>query len=219
MPRRIFSLSLLILTVLGVNFGCGSSQSGSTPTNTNGEPGLYSQLQGEANAVFTTPSSMKLEETTDIELLVSPTKTTAELQSQLTEKGESGQASTQYSKMMEAQLVGQGFNIAAVGPSIQPVEPGKTTRWKWQIKPKEGGSQRLDLTLNAVLNDGKDRILLQTLHREITVNVKFSQRAADWLSSLKEMQWLWAAIIVPIGTLAIAWWRRKKRRHSPRKKK
>jgi len=77
----------------------------------------------------------------------------------------------------------------------------------------------LDLTLNAVLNDGKDRILLQTLHREITVNVKFSQRAAGWLSSLKEMQWLWAAIIVPIGTLAIAWWRRKKRRHSPRKKK
>jgi len=113
-----------------VNFGCGSSQPGSKSTNSNGEPGLYSQLQGEANAVFTTPSSMRLEETTDIELLVSPTKTTAELQSQLTEKGESGQASTQYSKMMEAQLVGQGFNIAAVGPSIQPVEPGKTTRWK-----------------------------------------------------------------------------------------
>ncbi len=41
--------------------------------------------------------------------------------------------------------------------------------------------------------------------------MKFSQRAAGWLSSLKEMQWLWAAIIVPIGTLAIAWWRRKKR--------
>ncbi len=100
---------------------------------------------------------MPLEETTDIELLVSPTSTYAELESQLTEKGQSGRAPTQYSKMMEAQLVSHGFDIAAVGPSIQPVEPGKTTRWKWQIKPKEGGSQRLDLTLNAVLNDGTVR--------------------------------------------------------------
>ena len=194
-----------------------------SPDNSNtshaGEPSLYDQLKGEANAVFTTPSSMSFEETTDIELLVSPTKSTAVLESELTERGQSGKASTQYSKMMEAQLVGHGFNVAPVGPSIQPVEPGKTTRWKWQIKPKEGGPQRLDLTLSAVLNDGKDRILLQTLHREITVNVKLSQRAAGWLSSLKDMQWLWAVIIVPIGSFAVAWWRRKKKRPNTRKKK
>ena len=193
--------------------------SGNSNANRAGEPSLYDQLKGEANAVFTTPSSMPFEETTDIELLVSPTKSTAALESELTERGQSGNASTQYSKMMEAQLVGHGFNVAPVGPSIQPVEPGKTTRWKWQIKPKEGGAQRLDLTLSAVLNDGKDRILLQTLHREITVNVKLSQRAAGWLSSLKDMQWLWAVIIVPIGSFAVAWWRRKKKRPNTRKKK
>lgn len=183
------------------------------------EPSLFSQLRDDAHAVFTSPSSMRFEETTDIELLISPTKSVEELESELTERGQSRSASTQYSNMMEAQLVGDGFNITPLGPSIQPVEAGKTTRWKWQIKPKEGGTQQLKLTLNAVLNDGKQRIFLQTLKREITVNVKLSQRAAGWLSTLKDMHWLWAAIIVPIGTFFIAWWRRKKRRPSTRKKK
>jgi len=202
MPRRIRVSYLLIVVFLCLNYGCGDAPPPSA--------GLHEQLKDGATAVFTTPLSIGLDQTTDIELLVSPTKTTAQLESELTEQGQSGHASTQYSKMMEAQLVGHGFDIAQVGPSIQPVEAGRTTRWKWQIKPKEGGSQRLDLTVNAVLSDGKDRILLQTLHRDITVNVKFGQRATSWISSLKDVQWLWAALILPVATFVIAWWRRRK---------
>lgn len=211
MPRKALSMGLLALFLLCLNYACENGPPG-VPTNTNSP---YDQLKDGATAVFTTPPSMRLDETTAIELLVNPSKNAEQLQSELTEQGQSGNASTQYSKTMEAQLVSHGFNITAVGPSTQLVEAGRTTRWKWQIKPKEGGEQRLDLTLTAVLSDGKDRVLLQTLRRDITVNVKFSQRASGWLSGLKDMQWLWAAIIVPLGTFAIAWWRRRKKKQQP----
>ena len=214
MPAKGFLPSLLAIVVLLclVNYGCA----GAPPTSAGNSS---DQLKDGATAVFTTPQSMRLEETTDIELLVNPSKNADQLQSELTEQGQSGHAATQYSKTMEAQLVSHGFNIAAVGPSTQLVEAGRTTRWKWQIKPKEGGEQRLDLTLTAVLGEGKDRILLQTLRRDIKVNVKFSQRASGWLSGLKDAQWLWAAIIVPIGTLAIAWWQRRKKKRQPQSTK
>lgn len=207
MLRKPLISGLLLLVLVCLNPSCDPGPSMNTNSSNPSE-----QLKDGATAVFTTPPSMRFEDTTDIELLVSPSKNAEQLKSELTEQGQSGQAATQYSKTMEAQLVSHGFNIAQVGPATQLVEVGRTTRWKWQIKPKEGGEQRLDLTLTAVLGDGKDRILLQTLRRDITVHVKFGQRASGWLSSLKDMQWLWAAIIVPLGTFAIAWWQRRKKK-------
>lgn len=182
------------------------------------EPALFSQVRTGAHAVFTTPSTMRFEDTTDIEMVLSPTKTVAELESELTERGESKSAATDYSNLMEAQLVSDGFDVVPLGPSIQPVEAGRTTRWKWQIKPKAGGDQELKLTLNAVLSDGKNRIYLQTLKRDINVKVKLTQRAVGWLSGLKELHWLWAAIILPIATVVLAWWRRKKKPKARKKK-
>jgi hypothetical protein len=179
-------------------------------SNINSTDTFLSQLRGEANVAFTTPDSMKLEETKDIELLVSPSKSTEELLHNLSEPGKGETGTTEYADRMEAQLVSGGFTITAASPEIQPVVPGRTTRWKWQIKPKEGGPQRLDLTLNAVLNDGKDRSLLQTFHRDIRINVSWRQRASGFIAGLKDVQWLWAAIILPIAGAIYGWWRRKR---------
>jgi hypothetical protein len=177
-------------------------------SNTNSNTSLSSQIRGNANVAFTTPESMKFEETKDIELLVSPSKSAEELLHNLSEPGKGETGETEYADRMEAQLVGGGFTITAASPEIQPVEPGRTTRWKWQIKPKEGGSQRLDLTLNAVLSNGKDRATLRTFHREILINVSWKQRASNFIDSLKTLQWLWAAIIVPIAGAIYTFWRK-----------
>jgi hypothetical protein len=187
---------------------------GATPAPT----GFYSNLKGDANVVFTTPDSMKLEETKVIELLVSPSESVEKLTAALSEPGKSGSGSTKYADRMEAQLTGTGFIITAIGPSIQPVEAGQTTKWMWQIKPKDAGAQRLDLTLNAVLNDGKDRGMVQTFHRDIRINVSWSQRASSFIANLKDLQWLWAVIIVPIAGAGYGWWHRKRKGRARRKK-
>src|SRR5258708_4709286 len=48
-------------------------------SNTNSNTSLTSQIRGNANVAFTTPESMKFEETKDIKLLVSPSKSAGEM--------------------------------------------------------------------------------------------------------------------------------------------
>jgi hypothetical protein len=189
---------------------------GASPATTP-DSSFFSKLKGDANVVFTTPETMKMEETKVIELLVSPSKSVEELTAKLSEPGQAGTGSTKYADRMEAQLTGTGFTITPISPAIQPVEPGHVTKWMWQIKPKDGGAQRLDLTLNAVLNDGKDRSMVETFKRDINIKVSWSQRASSFVGGLKDMQWLWAAIIVPIAGAIYGWWR-KKGKKSRRKK-
>jgi hypothetical protein len=217
------NIAALILTAsLGIlAAGCGDPPNSentntianadkSPDANTNSTNKILSQLRGDANVAFTTPDSMKAEETKDIELLVSPSKSSEELLHNLSEPGKGGTGTTEYADRMEAQLVGGGFTITPASPEIQPVVPGRTTRWKWQIKPKEGGPQRLDLTLNAILNDGKDKSMLQTFHRDIRIDVSWRQRASTFIAGLKDVQWLWAAIILPVVGAIYGWWRKKR---------
>ncbi|MBC8029906.1 MAG: hypothetical protein H7Z16_07330 [Pyrinomonadaceae bacterium] len=183
---------------------------GSSPAATP-DSSFFSKLKGEASVVFNTPPSMKMEETKVIELLVSPSMSVEELTAKLSEPGESGTGSTPYADRMEAQLTGTGFTITPITPAIQPVEPGHITKWMWEIKPKDGGAQRLVLSLNAVLNDGKDRAMVETFRRDINIKVSWSQRASGFVGGLKDMQWLWAAIIVPIAGAIYGWWRKKQK--------
>jgi hypothetical protein len=152
---------------------------------------------------------MRLDETKAIELAVSPTESGESLIGSFTEIGKAETAETKYSDRMEAKLVGAGFIITPAGPDIQPVEAGQKTYWKWQIQPKAAGVQRLDLTLNAIVNDGKDRKLITALKREIRINVTWGQRASSFLGMVKDIHWLWGALILPIGGAIYAWWRKR----------
>lgn len=189
-----------------------SADNSNTNANSNSNTSFSSQIRGNANVAFTTPDSMKLEETKDIELLVSPTESVETLVNNLGEPGRAGTGTTKFADRMEAKLVSTGFNITAASPEIQPVEPGQNTRWIWQIKPKEGGPQRLDLTLSAVINDGKDRKLITTFKRDIRINVSLGHRASTFIAGLKDAQWLWVAIILPLGGAIYGWWHKKRKR-------
>ena len=79
--------------------------------------------------------------------------------------------------------------------------------------------QRLDLTLNAVLNEGKDRGMVQTFHRDIRINVNWTQRASGFIASLKDLQWLWAVIIVPAAGAAYGFWHKKRKKGHQKKSK
>jgi hypothetical protein len=53
--------------------------------------------------------------------------------------------------------------------------------------------------------------MVQTFKRDINIQVSWSQRASGFVGGLKDMQWLWAAIIVPIGGAVYGWWRKKQK--------
>ncbi len=163
------------------------------------------------NIAFNTPSAMRLDETASIELALSPTKALAELKQAVQEPGRIETAEIKISEFMEAKLVGLGFEIREVRPTRQFVSKTEDTLWKWDIKAIKPGRQRVNLTLNVIIEDRGREITraLQTFTKDIEIEVSFSSRVKGFVEN--NWQWLWATLVVPIA----AWlWRR----YSVRKK-
>jgi len=151
---------------------------------------------------FNVVSTMRLDETYPIHLLLSPRKSVQELQQELQAAAHEGivqGAQISIAPEMEARLTGQGFEITAVTPERQTVSAETNTDWQWDVTPKNAGTGVLHLTLSAILavNDGSLPHVIQTFDRQITVQVTWGQRLSGFVSS--NWQWLWAVIVVPVG--------------------
>jgi hypothetical protein len=110
---------------------------------------------------------------------------------------------------MEARLTGQSFAITAVTPERQLVSDQQETDWQWDVTPNREGTQELHLTVSVILNvdNGSLPRAIQTLDRQISVQVTWGQRLSGFLST--NWQWLWAVVVAPLA--AWAWHRFKKR--------
>ena len=133
---------------------------------------------------FNTPKKMKVEEPKIIELLLSSTKSTQELQSSLKSHEQTESVRIQISNRMEADLSGLGFKIEALVPQEQAVYRGKTTQWKWEVTPTEDGDQNLYLTLSAIINlsNPKVPLVIRTFDKTIEAEVSISQRISTFVA-------------------------------------
>lgn len=151
------------------------------------------------NIAFNSPSVMRLDQVAGIELLLSPSKTIEELKQAISEPGRIETAQIKISDYMEATLTGPGFEITAVTPQRQLVSKSEDTMWKWNIMAASPGVQRLNLTLNVIIEDkGKERLRsLRTYSKEIEIEVTVADRIKAFVE--KYWQWLWATILFPLG--------------------
>jgi hypothetical protein len=110
------------------------------------------------------------------------------------------------SNRMEAHLEGLGFRIQPLQEESQAISSLQSTTWEWQVEPTATGSYPLKLTLSALIEvSGHDTpILVRSLDRTISVDVTLGGQVKDFVSS--NWQWLWAAILVPLGGFL---WRRR----------
>ena len=160
-----------------------------------------------ANIAFNSPQKINLNETAQIELLLSLQKSIDELSGEIAAAGAREGASVKVSNRMEARLSGRSFQITAITSEEQAVGSIGTVEWKWEIKPTAPGLQSLHLTVTALLTvDGTNtRRDVRTFDKRIEVEVTAGQRASEFFG--KNWQWLWAALLLPIG----GWlWRRWK---------
>ncbi|MBI4962487.1 MAG: hypothetical protein HY913_04360 [Desulfomonile tiedjei] len=160
---------------------------------------------------FNTPKQMELDETTQIELLLSLTKPIEDLKRDVKAAGEKEGYPVRVSDYMEARLTGPGFQITATTPEQQVISSLETPVWKWDVKAIRPGMQALHLTLSAILAvGGQNRLLVvRTFDRQLEIRVSVADRVTSFVG--ENWQWLWAAVLVPVATAVWAWWKRRKK--------
>ena len=147
---------------------------------------------------FNAPLKININDSPQIQLILSLSETIDELMKLIVEEGEKVGAIVSASSRMEARLSGYMFKITAITPEIQAVSKSKRTEWKWEIHPKKKGKHRLHLTLSVLLKiDGQNTPLtIKTFTKKIDVYVTATQEVGLFFKN--NWQWLWVAIFVPI---------------------
>lgn len=160
----------------------------------------------QSSIAYNAPSTMKLDETVTIELLINPSKSPAQLESQITESGSVVTAMIEITPLMRAELIAQDKEAFLIQPihsdSEQLIGSTETTRWAWQITAKKSGDQKLTLVIYRLVKfEGKDYWReVQSYKADIVVKVSFGQR-------LGMIDWKWIVGIIITAILVPAFWR------------
>jgi hypothetical protein len=105
--------------------------------------------------------------------------------------------------------------IVAKDPPDRALEPGESTKWRWNVTPLVSGNLHLTATLTApVIVDGKETGYTVTSFEEtVTVNVTYFQYGEDMLNWAKDY---WVLLLATAGAVGGAWrwWWRKPKPHA-----
>lgn len=147
---------------------------------------------------FNAPSTININDSHQIQLILSLSEPLEQLQERLHSGGQSIGANIKVSNRMEARLTGTMFNISAVTPEIQAISKSLPTEWRWEVSPLKEGSYNLHLTLTALLEvDGRETPrTIRTFDQIISVEVTASQRIKGFIND--NWRWFWAVILVPL---------------------
>ncbi len=88
---------------------------------------------------FNAPTNTNIDDSTQIQLILSLAETVEKRKQSITKEGEKVGATIRVSDRMEARLSGYMFQITAITPEIQAVSKSQRTEWKWEIHPKKEG--------------------------------------------------------------------------------
>jgi hypothetical protein len=156
-----------------------------------------------ANIAFNTPDSLGYGQHAEIQLLLSSTLSSTELSNQIQGPGPKQQETILSGKKMKATLIGPAFEITQIAPA--PPEPptqivlGPMTKWEWDIRPKELGTQHLSLTIDAIIQSGDKELphTIRSFKRDIEVAVVWPQSPLFFLQS--NWQWVSTALLIPFA--------------------
>ena len=131
---------------------------------------------------FDYPRRMTAEDRSDVRLRVSVQKALQELRDSLTRDGRQPIVeATKLSPRMKADLQGFGFDIKSLSSSEQALDADEDTTWIWDVRAKEAGTQKLTVTLTALIDvgDSEGARDVSTFYREVEVEAlpqSWSQR-------------------------------------------
>lgn len=169
----------------------------------------------KSSIAYNAPTSMKLDDSATIELLLNPVQSPAELGNQITEGGQVVTATIEVTPLMQAVLISADKEAFAIqqlhASSIQPIGIKTVTKWEWVVTAKKAGQQKLTMVISRLVKaKGQDNwLIIETYKSDVDVKVTLAQ----WLQSL---DWKWILGIILTAIAIPAFWRfidsRKKKR-------
>ena len=174
-----------------------------------------------SNLAFNAPKQMRLGENETLKLTLSPSASVGELTQRLRESGATGRIVSEQqivtAKRMQARLTGSDFEIEATSPETQAITFSQPTDWTWDVAPTEGGeNKKLYLAVTALVRvEGETTPRqIRSFSKTLTVNVTVGQRISGFMGT--NWQWLWTAILVPVGVWGWEKWKDRREQRSVR---
>ncbi len=214
---RICPGFLLLLSILvGFIAACGGATEEISlteePTESPGDSieGTLAEIDAQlrntmrGNIAHSAPSSMHVEETAEISLLISPSLSPDDLETRITESGVVITDVINITPWMRAELISpnqDAFSIAALhGDAQQPLSTVEPTEWKWLITAEEGGDQKLILVISRLVEveDRESWRLVEEYRYPIDVDVSVEARLRNLVTGLWDIKWWIGGIVFPI---------------------
>ena len=172
---------------------------------------------------YDVPKHMIQDEEVQVILLVSPSeddnlvmKLGEELEEVEQQPGNVVTATIKMAKRMSATLTGvptSAFEIVPIqAHDEQRIYDDKPTQWEWTVLPKEGGTHRLILHIDRLVEmEGIVEHLQEEVYRDdVTVEVTLSRRIKDFSASLFNVNGLVGLIVVSLLTVLFTRWLNKR---------
>jgi len=203
-------INLLISILLIFQAACNGITPAPTfpPIAPPGLSGIGNILQNalKGRIAYNAPAAMQLDQTLDIQLLLSPSLGEEELKQKIVEMGQIMEAEIQITPLMKADLKSddpQAFAIQAFHDSPeQVVLTDAPTEWRWSLTAKKSGDRFVTLTLYRQVdyNGQFYWTMVETYKNSIHITVSPKQR---W----ENFDWKWLAGILLTAILIPAMWR------------
>ncbi len=158
------------------------------------------------NIAYNAPEAMQVDETVTIELLLNPSISPEELETQIDEPGAIESATIEITPRMRVELRAKdkdAFEIQAVhNDSEQLISGSQTTRWAWWVKAKKEGTHNLTVTVFRLAKlEGEDYWPeITSYETDIAVKITLAQR-------IKSLDWKWVIATIISAILIPAFWR------------
>lgn len=156
---------------------------------------------------YSVPEETNIDDAFDVKMVINPMKTEGQIRQSL-DGGQQLVGTVLISKVVQAKLVADDFEVVALTPERQAVDLNQDTTWVWSLSPEAAGAKKIRITITAIVTVDGERFErhIETYNGEVEVKITRKQRIERWLS--KNWQWAWGALLIP----ALGWFMARRRK-------
>lgn len=179
--------------------GSGSSRPSVQPNLATKKPAdTVSKQLFSANLAFAVRDRANIDDDIKAQLLINPGRELADLEKDLTVRGNKTSKKIQVSRVVRATLTAPDFQVTNITDEEQVLADTESTEWLWVLKPKTSGTHEINLSVTAVVKvDGREsKHHLKTFDKTIVVEITKQQVVENWFE--ENWKWVISTLIIPL---------------------